>query len=106
MLHLTITGHLGSDAQFKEINGVNYASFQVAHTEKDKEGNDTTTWVSVLRSVKTPSEKFLDHLKKGDLVTVVGKPKIEMNSTDGKVFLNISMFAFDLALSPKKEEAI
>ncbi|MCM1503380.1 MAG: single-stranded DNA-binding protein [Bacteroidales bacterium] len=44
MLKSEIIGNLGSDAQVKEINGKEYVSFNIAHTDRKGE----TIWMSVL----------------------------------------------------------
>lgn len=52
MLQCEVIGNIGNDAEIKEFSGKKYVSFNVAHSEKRKDANDTTvestTWVSVL----------------------------------------------------------
>lgn len=69
MLKIEIIGHLGNDAEIKELNGKKYISFNLASTEKFKnatgENVERTTWVSCLR----PGEgAILEYLKKGTQV--------------------------------------
>ena len=48
MLQLEVIGNLGNDAEIKEVSGKKYVSMNVAHSEKKKDGNESTVWVSVL----------------------------------------------------------
>ena len=48
MLQLEVIGNLGNDAEIKEFSGKKYVSMNVAHSEKKKDGNESTVWVSVL----------------------------------------------------------
>lgn len=48
MLQLEVIGNLGNDAEIKEFSGKKYVSMNVAHSEKRKDGGETTVWVSVL----------------------------------------------------------
>lgn len=75
MLQIEIIGNLGSDAEIKQLNGKNYVSFNVAHSEKRKDANgitvDSTTWVSVL--LHGDGGNLLQYLKKGCKVFVRGR---------------------------------
>lgn len=48
MLQLEVIGNLGNDAEIKEFSGKKYVSMNVTHSEKKKDGNESTVWVSVL----------------------------------------------------------
>lgn len=77
MIELNLIGNLGADAIEKNINGKNYISFRVAHTQKhvDKDGviNEVTQWVSVL--MPTRGTELIKHLRKGTKVYVSGLPR-------------------------------
>ena len=79
MLHAVIIGNLGNDAEIKEINGRNYVSFNVAHTEKkrDARGNlqEYTTWVSVLWY--GDGRAIMQYLRKGSKVFVWGRLSVK-----------------------------
>ena len=45
MLQLEVIGNLGNDAEIKEFGGNKYVSMNVAHSEKRKDGGETTVWV-------------------------------------------------------------
>lgn len=48
MLQLEVIGNLGNDAEIKEFSGKKYVSMNVAHSEKKKDGNESTVWVFAL----------------------------------------------------------
>lgn len=73
MLELTIIGNLGKDAEHKEINGRNYIAFNVAHSEKDTDGQEHTTWVSCLKPAYNGGNNIISFLTKGTKVFVRGK---------------------------------
>lgn len=47
MFKAMIIGNLGRDAEEREYNGKKFLSFTVAVSDKDKDGNDHTQWISV-----------------------------------------------------------
>ena len=69
MLKVEIIGHLGNDAEVKEINGKKYISFSIASKEKYKntqgETVEKTVWISCL---KFGESNVLNYLKKGQSV--------------------------------------
>jgi len=79
MIKLQIIGHLGKDAEVREVNGKKVISFNVAHSErfKDSAGNlqSKTQWVSC--SYWTDSTGVLPYLIKGKLVYVEGTPSVD-----------------------------
>lgn len=78
MLEATIIGNIGKDAEIKNINGKNYASFSVASSKrrKDQNGNkvEQTTWVGVLKPINE-NVNLVQHLTKGTKVFVRGDIK-------------------------------
>lgn len=70
MLHLSVIGNLGADAEVKNFNSGDYVSFRVAHNYKvgDK---DRSLWVSCL--MRGNGGKLLDYLKRGATVFVTGR---------------------------------
>ncbi len=77
---ITVVGALGADPTLKTVNGERLAEFRLASTSQRKEGDAyvdvRTNWFSV-----EAWGRFAEHvaasLRKGDLVVVVGKLKIE-----------------------------
>ena len=70
MLHFSLIGNLGADAEVKNFSSGDYVVFRVAHNfrEGDKE---RTQWVSCY--LKGSGGKLLDYLKKGASVFVCGR---------------------------------
>lgn len=69
MLKCEFVGHIGSDAEIKELNGKRFISFNVATSEryKDVQGQTVTrtTWISCLK----PGEgQVVNYLKRGTQV--------------------------------------
>jgi len=80
MLRLEIIGNLGSDAEIKTLGNNNYISFNVAHSERDSKGQETTQWISVLR-YDNGRGGLLPYLKRGTKVYVAGTLRVN-NYTD------------------------
>lgn len=70
MLHLSVIGNLGADAEVKNFNSGDYVSFRVAHNYK-VEDKDRTLWVSCL--MRGNGGKLLEYLKRGATVFVTGR---------------------------------
>lgn len=72
------TGRLGNDPELKFTpSGAAVANFSIACDENKKDGNDnwekvSTTWLRVA-VWKDAAEAVAEHVKKGDLVTVIGQ---------------------------------
>ena len=79
MLNATLIGNLGADAEIKVLNGKEYLTFRVAHTEKftKQDGSvvEETTWCSCISSSFT---KLKPYLKKGTKVFVSGELKLRV----------------------------
>lgn len=70
MLHFSVIGNLGANAEVKQFSSGEYVSFRVAHNFRDGV-KDRTQWVSCL--MRGNGGKLLDYLKKGSLVYVTGR---------------------------------
>lgn len=72
------TGRLGNDPELKFTpSGAAVANFSIACDENKKDANDnwekvSTTWLRIA-VWKDAAEAVAEHLKKGDLVTVIGQ---------------------------------
>lgn len=82
MLQTTCIGHLGADAEAKNVNGKDFVTFRIANTDKwtDDAGvvHETTTWVDCIMK-GTP--KVLEFLKKGTQVFVTGSVSLRVYSS-------------------------
>ena len=74
MLQIEIIGNIGNDAEVKNINGKDFVSFSVAHSEKVN-GTEHTTWVSALMNGN--GGNLLQYLKKGAKVFVRGRGSVK-----------------------------
>lgn len=76
MIKLQIVGNLGGDCIQKEVNGKTVINFNVAHTEKFKDGQgnlkERTTWVNC--AYWTDKTAVAQYLKKGKMVYAEGSP--------------------------------
>lgn len=94
MATVTITGNLGKDAEIKDINGKRLASFSVA----DKSGfgdNKQTNWYGVNIWDGLAKTNFVDYLKKGQQVMVIGE--LSTREYNGKTYLEIKR-VYDIKL--------
>lgn len=97
MLFAEIIGNLGHDAVVKLINGKEYTSFDVAHSERMSNGERRTVWVSVLRSGN--GGQLLQYLKRGARVFVRGELSAKVYTTrDGAANVSLSVMAREVQL--------
>lgn len=86
MLKIQIIGHVGKDAEVKDVNGKKVINFSVAHTEKykDNQGNqqEKTTWVDCAKWGDQTA--VAQYIKKGGQVYVEGMPEIRTWESNGK----------------------
>ncbi len=77
LLKLAIIGRLGRDAQVRSVNNSYVINFSVAHSERNRQGEEMTTWVncSYWRN-NFDQTKIVEYLKKGKLVYVEGTPSV------------------------------
>lgn len=109
MLKAEVIGYIGSDAEVRVINNVQYVTFNVAHNEvrKDDQGNKVSSvlWVSVMW--KSDGGNLLQYLKKGQEVFVRGdiSPRMYM-SEDSIARVSLTLFSREIQLvgSQKSDE--
>lgn len=79
MIKLQIVGNLGADCIQKEVNGKTVINFNVAHTEKFKDGQgnlkEKTIWVNC--AYWTDRTAIVPYLRKGQMVYAEGSPEAE-----------------------------
>lgn len=84
MLQTSIIGNLGADAEVKNINGNEFVSFNVAHTErwKTEDGvqHEKTLWVSCALSGN--GGNILPFLKKGTTIFAIGRTSTRVYSSE------------------------
>ncbi len=104
---ITVTGNLGSDAEFKKTtNGTPVTSFSLANTSrKQKMGewvDGDTTWFRVF-VWDTDAAGTANTLKKGDKVIVTGRFKVSKYiSKDGEEKQTLEINADSVGLVPRK----
>lgn len=86
MATVTIIGNLGKDAEIKDINGKRLASFSIADQSGFGE-NKQTNWYSVTIWDGLAKTNFVDYLKKGQKVMVVGE--LSTREYNGKTYLEV-----------------
>lgn len=98
MIHGTVAGNLGKDAELRHTqNGKVVCSFSVASNKKDKDGEDVTTWVRCsLWGVR--GEKLAKYLTSGTRVTVVGSLELRSYDKDGETRTSLECDVADVAL--------
>ena len=109
MLQLNIIGHLGNDAQVKDIEDKKVISFSVATSKKSKtrsgETKDLTTWVSCSYWITNPT--VAQYLKKGTQVFCQGEMAVYMyDSQNGEKRTDIHLTVRDLKLLSSKTPEI
>ena len=103
MIKLEVIGRLGADAEMKSINGQNYISYSVCHSERGKDGKDHATWVNVMQMSKDSQPKLLDYLTKGTMIYTEGNPSVGAYIKDGTAVGSLSLWTFKLELLGKGE---
>ena len=82
MFQSTVIGYLGTDAEVKTVNGKEFVSFRVAHTDKwtdeAKQVHETTQWIDCVINGKSA---VVDYLKKGVQVFVTGNANLRVYSS-------------------------
>lgn len=95
MLKLQAIGHLGKDAEVKQVGEKTVINFSVAHTEKVN-GESKTIWVECAKwGDKTAVAQYL---KKGTQVFVEGTPEVRTWEKDGKGGASLKLFVTNLQL--------
>jgi single-strand DNA-binding protein len=102
MQQMTLVGHLGNDAEAKDLGNIQVINFSVAVTEKVKE-EKVTTWYKV--AYFTNNVGLLPWLLKGSLVGITGKPDIESyTANDGTHKSNLKCLAREIKLYSSTRE--
>lgn len=98
MTTVTILGKLGGDVELKDVNGTALAKFSVAQNVGfgDKK---SVNWFSVSIWGGQAKSNFVDYLKKGQMVQVVGE--LSTREYNGKTYMEVRSYSCNLAGSPQ-----
>lgn len=108
MIELQLIGHLGKDAEVKEIGNTKVINFSVAVTErfKNQKGElvENTTWVDVAKWGTNVT--VAQYLKKGTQVYISGKPSARGYISNGSNEANgvLCVTAFNIKLLGSAQE--
>jgi single-strand DNA-binding protein len=93
MIHATVIGNLGGDAELKVVgqNNNSVCNFSIATKGRKKDG--PTTWVRAAMW-GTRAEKVAPYLKKGGRVAAVGT--ITTREHDGKTYVELDVSELEL----------
>lgn len=93
----TVCGNVGSDGEIRVLaKGDPVLNFSVAHSDKDREGKETTTWIRCAIFGKR-AEALAPHITKGKAVTVVGAMSIRTFEAQGEKRQSVEMKVDQLA---------
>ena len=101
MTTVTILGKLGGDAELKDVNGTALAKFSVAQNVGFGE-KKSVNWFSVSIWGGQAKSNFVDYLKKGQMVQVVGE--LSTREYNGKTYMEVRSYSCNLAGSPQNNQ--
>lgn len=79
MMYLHIIGNLGADAEQKKVNGHAFVSFRVACSDRNRDGQEVTQWVSC--ALSGDGGNVAQYLVKGQKVFCMGRPRFRAYSS-------------------------
>ena len=83
MLQASVVGYLGADAEVKNVNGQEFTTCRIAHTDrwKDQAGqtHESTQWVDLTINGRP---NVVDYLKQGAMVYAAGHVKLRCYSSE------------------------
>lgn len=96
-------GNIGGDAVQKTINGVSYASFSIAVSEKTKDSTKTT-WIRVMKADR--EGKLTPYLTKGKKIWVSGRPHFSAytNKNTNEPVADVTIWAEELEFCSSGEK--
>lgn len=109
MVKVELIGHLGADAEVKDVNGSKFIACRVADSSKwkDKDGtvHESTRWIDVTLHAESP---LLTYLKKGTMIYCRGTLTTRVYSSEKdrcqKCGMTIGAQEVQLLSASKKEE--
>ncbi|WP_306232227.1 single-stranded DNA-binding protein [Agrococcus beijingensis] len=108
---ITVVGSLGGDPALKSVNGDQVAEFRLGCTARRKEGdqwvNGHTNWYSIEAWGKI-APNVVESLRKGDVVMVLGKLKVDQWESGDKrgtsVRIRAEHIGHSLRVGPSRRE--
>ena len=101
-----VIGHIGKDAEIRQVNDKSAIGFNVAHTESWGQGEDKkekTTWIQCTLWRKPDKVGIAQYLKKGVKVYVEGKVEAGAYLKDGNAVGSLKMTVTNIELLSKVE---
>ena len=102
-----IIGHIGKDAETRNVNNMVAIGFNVAHTESwtDQSGEkkERTTWIQCTLWRKPDKTGIAQYLKKGVKVLVEGRVEADAYLKDGEAVASLKLTVQNLELLSKVE---
>ncbi len=83
-------GHVGKDAEIKDIKGTNYACFDLASSE-NRNGEKRITWIQIRK--KDPEGKLTPYIKKGTCIYAEGIPTVSAYIKENVAYANTTIWA-------------
>lgn len=100
MIHATVIGRLGGDAEVRQAGSSQVLGCRVACSFVVKKGEETTTWVSISMFGERASKLAeFDGMKKGKLIAARGT--LYAREHNGKTYLELKAEEIEM-LSPKE----
>lgn len=100
MQQITLVGHLGNDAEVKDLGSTQVINFNLAVTEKVK---NVTTWYKCAYFTNTVA--IAPWLTKGSLIGVMGRPEIETyQGSDSILRANLKCIVREIKLYSSTKE--
>ncbi len=95
---MVIIGHLGRDATVRQVNDMYVVSFSVAHSVRNRMGENTTTWVNC-SWWHNREPKVAQYLTKGKQVYIEGTPSARLyTAQDGSTRVSLDCRVTSLRL--------
>lgn len=109
MYRTQIIGHIGKDAETRNVGDNVAIGFNVAHTEsyigKDGAKQEKTTWIQCTLWRKPDKIGIVQYLKKGVKVLVEGKVEADAYLKDGNAVGSLKLTVQNIELLSSKSEA-
>ena len=108
MIKLQVIGHIGNDAVINEVNGKRVVNFNMAHSEKYRDGNgvqhEKTLWVQCAYWAEKVS--VVQYLKRGTQIYAEGNPEVRTyQKNDGSFGASLTLRVFSIHLLGSKDKA-
>lgn len=100
MFRIEVIGNIGADAKVVSVNGNEFVSFSVAHSDKHNE--NAVTWISVNMN----NTKLAQYLLKGTKVFVRGNASVKTYKNEqGITMCSINVYASEVEFCSSKSDS-